>query len=202
HIYVPLSAALLRVKRSVDASEIDRIILAVNEADQVKPTAEVAVGIFARRHFGVNDVEISIPEEKLELQQEARSLMNVVLIVMAAIALLVGGIGIMNIMLATVTERTREIGIRRAVGATQADIGKQFLAEAVGISFVGGLIGIGLGFLLGWLISSWANWASAELSMVGTIVGFVVAVFVGLVFGIYPAWTAAMQDPITALRHE
>jgi macrolide transport system ATP-binding/permease protein len=202
HIYVPLTAALLRVKRSADASEIDRVMLAIKEAGDVKSAAEVSTSILKRRHFGVSDVEVSIPEEKLELQQKTRSLMNYVLAVMAAIALLVGGIGIMNIMLATVTERIREIGIRRAVGATQMDILKQFLAEAVGISFVGGFIGIGLGFLLGYEITGFAGWAKAVFSFQATLVGFGVAVAVGLIFGIYPAWTAAKQDPIEALRYE
>lgn len=203
HIYVPLTAALLRVKRSAGASEIDRVLLAIGEAPQVKPTAEVAESILNRRHFGVGDVEISIPEEKLELQQRTRSLMNYVLAVMATIALFVGGIGIMNIMLATVTERTREIGIRRSVGATQSDILKQFLVEAVGISFVGGFIGIVMGFALGFLITHFAGWARASLfSPQATLLGFGVAVAVGLIFGIYPAWTAAKQDPIAALRHE
>ncbi len=201
-IYVPLTAALLRVKRSPAASEIDRILLAITEGRQVKPTAEVALSILKRRHFDVGDVDISIPEEKLELQQKTRALMNYVLAVMAAIALLVGGIGIMNIMLATVTERTREIGIRRSVGATQHDILKQFLAEAVGISFVGGSIGILLGFGLGYGITWVAEWAQAVFSFQAALLGFGVAVAVGLIFGIYPAWTAAKQDPITALRYE
>jgi putative ABC transport system permease protein len=202
HIYIPLVAALRRVKRDPDASEIDRIILAIKDAQFVKPTAALVAEWVRTNHQGVNDFEVSVPEEKLELQQQARSLMNYVLAVMAAIALLVGGIGIMNIMLATVTERTREIGIRRSVGATEKDILKQFLAEAVGISFVGGFIGIGLGFLLGWQITFWANWAGAVFSIYAMFLGFGVAVSIGLIFGIYPAWIAAKQDPITALRYE
>jgi len=125
-----------------------------------------------------------------------------VLVVMAAIALTVGGIGIMNIMLATVTERTREIGIRRSVGATQRDILKQFLTEAVGISVFGGAIGILLGWLGGKWISGGAKLAESAFSVEAAAVGFIVAVAVGLIFGIYPAWTAARQDPITALRYE
>ncbi|KPJ57603.1 MAG: hypothetical protein AMS16_01275 [Planctomycetes bacterium DG_58] len=202
HIYVPLTAALLRVKRSTGASEIDRILLAVTEGRHVKPTRDVVVKILWRRHFGVNDVDVSIPEEKLEFEQQARDLMNLVLLAMAFIALVVGGIGIMNIMLATVRERTREIGIRRSVGATQMDILKQFLIEAVGISFVGGSIGIILGFALGYGITWAAAWAQAVFSFQAVLAGFIVAVAVGLFFGIYPAWTAAKQDPIQALRYE
>ena len=202
HIYVPLSAALVRVKRAPGAGELDRILLAITEGRQVRPTSEVVTTVLKRRHRDVGDFDISIPEEKLELQQQARKLMNLVLLAMAFIALLVGGIGIMNIMLATVTERTREIGIRRSVGATQMDILKQFLIEAVGISFVGGLIGIILGFGLGYGITRLAGWAQAVYSTKATLTGFVVAVAVGLIFGIYPAWTAAKQDPIGALRYE
>jgi putative ABC transport system permease protein len=202
HIYVPLTAALLRVKSSPGSSELDRVMLAVRDGALVKPAAEVAAGILKRRHFGVVDVDVSIPEEKLQLQQKTRTLMNYVLAAMATIALVVGGIGIMNIMLATVTERIREIGIRRSVGATQVDILKQFLSEAVLISFVGGIIGIVLGYFLGLAITSFAGLASASFSVQAAALGFGVAVLVGLIFGIYPAWTAAKQDPIAALRYE
>ena len=202
HVYVPLSAALVRVKNAAGASELDRIVLGVSDSALVRPVAEVAAAILRRQHYGVDDVEINIPEEKLQLQQQTRTLMNRVLAAMAFIALLVGGIGIMNIMLATVNERIREIGIRRSIGATQSDILKQFLTEAVGISVVGGVIGIGLGFVMGWVIALQANLASAHVSWQATVLGFGVAVAVGLIFGIYPAWTAAKQDPIQALRYE
>ncbi len=201
-IFVPLSAALRRVKSTTGSGELDRVVIAVRESSLVKPSADAAARIIKRRHFGVADVDISIPEEKLQLQQKTRKLMNMVLAAMASIALLVGGIGIMNIMLATVTERIREIGIRRAIGATQRDILKQFLTEAVGISFVGGIVGIGIGFLMGYAIAWMAELASASASWQATVLGFGVAVFVGLAFGIYPAWTAAKQDPIQALRYE
>ena len=201
-IYIPLTAALVRVKTASGTGELDRVVLAVREGALVKPAADAAARIIKRRHFGVADVETSIPEEKLELQQKTRRLMNLVLIAMAFIALLVGGIGIMNIMLATVTERIREIGIRRSVGATQLDILKQFLTEAVGISVTGGLVGILVGFLMGYAIAWVAELSGAHASWQATVLGFGIAVFVGLVFGIYPAWTAAKQDPITALRYE
>jgi macrolide transport system ATP-binding/permease protein len=201
-IFVPLSAALVRVKSASNTGEIDRIVFSVRESSNVKPAAEAAAAVVRRRHAGVNDIEVSIPEEKLQLQQKTRRLMNTVLVIMALIALTVGGIGIMNIMLATVTERIREIGIRRSIGATQNDILKQFLTEAVGISFIGGIVGIVVGFFGGYGIAWMAELSQASVSWQATLLGFGVAVSVGLGFGIYPAWIAAKQDPIEALRYE
>ncbi|HUV38261.1 MAG TPA: ABC transporter permease [Planctomycetota bacterium] len=202
HIYVPLTAALRRVKRSPGASELDRIMLGAREGEQVRTLKTLIEKILRRHHMGVQDFTVFIQEEKLEQQQKTRDVMNVVLAVMAGIALTVGGIGIMNIMLATVTERTREIGIRRAVGATQRDVLKQFLTEAVGISVVGGMVGIFLGWFGGWVITSYADLAESVFSVQAASLGFGVAVSVGLIFGIFPAWTAAKMDPIEALRYE
>jgi len=136
----------------------------------------------------------------LAAEQQARQF-SIILGTIAAISLLVGGIGIMNIMLATVTERTREIGIRRAIGARQADIVRQFLTEAVLISIAGGLIGIVFGVTLSKIIASAAGWSTLVTgSSIG--VAFGVSVFIGLLFGIYPAVQAAKLDPIEAIRYE
>jgi putative ABC transport system permease protein len=137
----------------------------------------------------------------LEQKKQTQAIFNIVMICIAGISLLVGGIGIMNIMLATVLERTREIGIRRAIGARQADILRQFLSEAVLISIAGGLVGIGFGVALSQVIATAAGWATA-VTVSSIAVAFGVSVFIGLLFGIYPAVQAAKLDPIEAIRYE
>jgi putative ABC transport system permease protein len=147
------------------------------------------------------DFEITVPLELLKQAEATKRIFNIVLGSIAAISLLVGGIGIMNIMLASVTERTREIGIRRALGATQTDIVLQFLAEALILSLGGGVIGIGLGIGIPWIVTHFA-----ELKTIVTpeslVLAFAISVATGLVFGIYPATRAASMSPIEALRHE
>jgi putative ABC transport system permease protein len=169
-------------------------------------------------HPDMNDVELIVPWELLENAKKTALVWNIVLISIAAISLLVGGIGIMNIMLASVTERTREIGIRRALGATRRHIIWQFLVETGTLSAVGGLLGIavgvglsiGVGQFLPWLLSLpfMRSFVSAKLNLEtqitwwSIIVSFMVAAMVGLAFGIYPAMVASRQDPIVALRHD
>jgi putative ABC transport system permease protein len=142
-----------------------------------------------------------VPADLLEQRRRTQFIFSVVMICIAGISLLVGGIGIMNIMLATVLERTREIGIRRAIGARQADIVRQFLTEAIMISIVGGLIGIAFGFTLSKIIAAAAGW-STVVTWGSIAVAFGVSVGIGLVFGIYPAVQAAKLDPIEAIRYE
>jgi putative ABC transport system permease protein len=124
-----------------------------------------------------------------------------VMVAIASISLLVGGIGIMNIMLASILERTREIGVRRAVGARQSDIIRQFVVEAMLISFVGGTFGIGFGFVMSRLIAWLAGW-STIVTLSSILLAFIVSITVGLVFGIYPAVQAARLDPVEAIRWE
>lgn len=154
-----------------------------------------------RRHRDVVDYEVEVPELLLQQEQKTQDTFNMVLAAIAAISLLVGGIGIMNIMLASVLERIQEIGVRRALGARQSDIVQQFLLEAVMISLFGGMIGVLLGVLAARIIA-----ASADIPTIiapwSVLVSFAVAAAVGLIFGIFPARRAALQDPITALRRE
>src|SRR5207253_5193198 len=152
-------------------------------------------------HKDAGDFTVLVPAGLLKQKQATNQIFAFVMICIAGISLLVGGIGIMNIMLATVLERTREIGIRRAIGARQGDIVRQFLTEAVLISIVGGLIGIAFGVTLSKLIASAAGW-STLVTTSSIAVAFGVSVFIGLLFGIYPAVQAAKLDPIEAIRYE
>jgi putative ABC transport system permease protein len=154
-----------------------------------------------RRHYGVTDFEITVPEVLLKQQQRTKDIFNIVLGVIAGISLLVGGIGIMNIMLASVLERIKEIGIRLSMGATKVDIVQQFLYEAVLISVSGGVIGIILGISLSFIIAQVAE-IKTIVSLWSVILSFGVAGITGLVFGITPAKRAAQLDPIQSLRHE
>ena len=170
------------------------------------------------RHEDFSDVQIIVPWELLEEAKKTALVWNIVLISIAAISLLVGGIGIMNIMLASVTERTREIGIRRALGATRRHIVAQFLVETGSLTAVGGLLGIGLGLTVSigighavpWLLSlplfrgrfDDINVIETQITSWSILLSFAVASAVGLIFGIYPAVMASRQDPIVALRHD
>ena len=154
-----------------------------------------------RSHQGVEDFEIVVPAELLAQAQSTQRVFNIVMGSIAAISLLVGGIGIMNVMLTTVTERTKEIGIRRAVGATQRTILTQFLIETVLVSTSGGCLGIVLGSVMAKGINLFAGWQTV-ISLSGTLLAFGISVLVGVLFGLYPAQRAARMDPIAALRFE
>jgi putative ABC transport system permease protein len=182
-------------------NQLDRIIVRVREASLVPPVAEVMQRLLARRHNQVVDFEIVIPELLLAQERRTRTIFNIVLGAIASISLIVGGIGIMNIMLASVLERIREIGVRRAVGATQRDILAQFLSEAVLISVAGGIAGIVLGLALSLGIERIAD-IRTIVSPLSVIVAFGVSFAVGVAFGIMPAWRAAQQDPVLSLRYE
>jgi putative ABC transport system permease protein len=149
----------------------------------------------------MQDFTVTIPAALLAQQQRTQTIFTYVMVAIAAISLLVGGIGIMNIVLATVLERTREIGIRRSVGARRFDIVRQFLTESVLISAGGGVMGVGFGFFLAWLISRAAEWKTIVTS-VSVLVAFGVSVAVGVLFGVYPAVKASRINPIEALRYE
>jgi len=154
-----------------------------------------------RRHAGNEDFEIKVPEALLKQEQRTKDIFNIVLGAIASISLIVGGIGIMNIMLASVMERTKEIGIRRAIGATRADVLGQFLFEAIFLSIVGGIIGIVLGYLLTVGITLYAEWKTV-VSVPAVLISFTVSALVGIAFGYYPARKAAYQNPIESLRYE
>lgn len=181
-------------------SPITEMIVQVESDNATIPTASVIRSVLNRQHRGIRDYEIIIPAELLRQSQQTQRIFNIVMAAIASISLLVGGIGIMNIMLATVTQRTREIGVRRCVGATRWDIIRQFMLEALVITCLGGLIGIGLGIGGAQAISVFAKW-STVVSVQAVIVSFSVSGLVGIVFGLYPAVRAASVDPIEALRY-
>ena len=185
----------------VNYHQLDRLVVQVDETPYLAPTAEILSRLLQRRHFDVVDYEIEIPELLLKQQQRTNDIFNYVLFAIASISLLVGGIGIMNIMLASVLERIKEIGLRLSVGAKKTDIIQQFLFEAIMISVSGGLLGIFIGVMLAYFISSVAE-IPTVISIASIILSFGVAATVGLVFGIAPAQKAATQDPITSLRYE
>ena len=178
-----------------------QVILQVANEMNLESAATVARNLLAREHPGGHDYKVTIPQELLEQQRLQRRLWNIVFLAVSLISLVVGGIGIMNIMLSTVTERTREIGIRRALGAKRMDIIVQFLVESVTLAAVGGLIGIPVGLAIPWVVSKFFGLTTIVTPWAMTL-PLLVAVIVGLVSGLYPASRAARLDPITALRHE
>ncbi|WP_194976891.1 ABC transporter permease [Aquiflexum lacus] len=218
-VYVPIQSMLIRFKNrdlvtgysimnedsetslSQNYHQIDKIVVQVEESESLNPTAEVIAKLLERRHNRVVDFEITIPELLLKQQQRTQNIFNLVLGAIAGISLLVGGIGIMNIMLASVMERIKEIGLRLSLGAKKSDIVNQFLFEAVMISVSGGIIGVALGIFLAYLVSNLGDFPTI-VTLPSIILSFGVAATVGLVFGIAPARKAASQDPITSLRYE
>ena len=188
-------------KKPKNYHQLDRLVARVSESRFVPSVSEVLTRMLQRRHNGVVDYQVTIPEELLRQEQRTRQIFNVVLGAIASISLLVGGIGIMNIMLASVLERTKEIGIRRSLGATQKDIVLQFLSEAVAISVTGGCVGVLVGAGLSLGIERFAGILSI-MTVGSVILSFVISITVGVLFGILPAKRAADQDPIVALRYE
>ena len=188
-------------EESKNYHQLDRLVVQVAETNMLTPVAEIISRLLERRHYNVVDYQITIPELLLKQQQRTNQIFNFVLGAIAGISLLVGGIGIMNIMLASVLERIKEIGLRLALGAKKRDIVTQFVFEAVMISVSGGLIGIFLGVVLAILISNFAK-IPTIITFTSILLSFGVAATVGLIFGITPAKRAAGQDPITSLRYE
>jgi putative ABC transport system permease protein len=188
-------------KKKKNYHQLDRLVVQVAASEEVKATTDVLLRMLSRRHNEVVDFQISIPEQLLKQQQRTKDIFNLVLGAIAGISLLVGGIGIMNIMLASVLERTREIGTRRALGAQKSDIIMQFMFEAVLISLGGGVIGVVLGVLMAVLIGSFTD-IQTIVSPFSVFLSFGVSATVGLIFGITPARRAAEQNPIESLRYE
>ena len=187
--------------KPVNYHQLDRVVVQVAETEQLNATADVISRMLERRHFGKVDYEITIPELLLKQQQRTKRIFNIVLGAIAGISLLVGGIGIMNIMLASVLERIKEIGLRLSVGAKKEDIILQFLFEAIMISVTGGIIGVVLGISMAIIISRIAE-IPTIITVSSVLISFGVAAAVGLIFGIAPARKAANQNPITSLRYE
>ncbi len=180
--------------------EISQLTVAVDQMENVKETAAIIQGLLDQYHTQ-KDTAVTVPLDLLEKAEETQRLFTIVLGAIASISLLVGGIGIMNIMLATVTERTREIGIRRALGAKRRDIMAQFLTETVFLSGIGGLLGVALGVGLSYGVTHFFGFHTI-IQPWSPLLAFGVSVGVGLIFGLYPARRAARMDPIEALRHE
>ena len=181
--------------------QLDKVVVKVKDAAKMESSATLIRKLLLRRHNNQQDFEIKVPELLIKQQQNTQETLNFILAVIAGISLLVGGIGIMNIMLASVLERIKEIGLRRSIGATEKDIVYQFLLEAVCISLAGGVIGVILGVGGAKIIARYANIAT-DISFSSIVVSFVIAVGIGIIFGIMPAKKAAKMDPITALRTE
>jgi len=223
NVYAPLETVLLRfndrsiiTKKSLkgrrrrsssgggtqqNRNQLDKIVVQVAETAQLKSTASILNKMLSRRHSGAKDYQITVPELLLKQEQKTRSIFNLVLGAIASISLIVGGIGIMNIMLASVMERIREIGVRRAIGATQKDIIFQFLSEAILISVSGGIVGIILGVSIAQLITRFTE-IPTIISSFSIVISFGVSAGIGVIFGYMPAKKAAIQDPVTSLRHE
>lgn len=181
--------------------QLDRIVVQVSESEQLTSSTEVLSRMMLRRHLGVKDFEITVPELLLKQQQRTKDIFNIVLGAIASISLIVGGIGIMNIMFATVMERIKEIGTRMAIGAKKKDIVVQFLSEAILISVTGGFIGVFLGIFLAGVIEQVAG-IQTIVSAFAVIIAFGVSAAVGVIFGYTPAKRASEKDPIESLRYE
>jgi len=185
----------------VAKNQVDKIVVQVKQTSQINPTTDLLKRMLLRRHQRLEDFEIKVPELLLKQEQRTKDIFNIVLGCIAGISLLVGGIGIMNIMLASVMERIKEIGIRRAIGATKRDIVLQFLMEATLLSITGGLVGIVLGIVFSKLIMQFTTILTI-ISPISIIISFGVSASVGIIFGYMPAKQASVADPVESLRHE
>lgn len=200
-VYIPITTSFGVFSLAGESSGIEEIAIRVTRSQDLYPAADEIKKLLAEQHRGIEDFQMIIPEELLAQAQKTQRIFSIIMGSIAGISLLVGGIGIMNIMLANISERTREIGIRRAIGATQGDISAQFLIETVLVCLTGGIIGIFIGSGMAMVITLYAGWETA-FSLSSILLAFGAAGTVGLLFGIFPARRAAQLDPIKALRFE
>jgi len=200
-IYVPLATAQRKFEHDPLDAPLAEITIRIDDDHSPREVAAVVAGLLDRLHGGANDYEIVVPEALLEQSRQTQRLFDMVMGCIAGISLLVGGIGIMNIMLASVLEQTRAIGIRRAVGARRRDIRFQFLLTAFALSLLGGTAGIVMGIAIADVVAAWADWPTVVTSS-SIALSTGVSLAVGLASGLYPAIRAARLEPIEALRHE
>jgi putative ABC transport system permease protein len=201
-VFIPFDTFQYRFSSSSYLKDdLDGIDIALQPGADSMKAAKVVTAILNSTHHDTQDFDVVIPADLLAQQQRTQTIFTYVMVAIAAISLLVGGIGIMNIVLATVLERTHEIGVRRAAGARRSDIVRQFLTESVLISVGGGVVGIGFGLCLSWLIARTAGW-NTIVTTSSVLIAFGVSAAVGMIFGIYPARKASRIDPIEALRYE
>jgi len=202
-IFIPLNSFQYRFwdRSGGLRDELDGVELQLKTGADSIEVAKIVTAVLSSTHHETQDFTVTIPAALLAQQQRTQQIFTYVMVAIAAISLLVGGIGIMNIVLATVLERTREIGIRRSVGARRLDILRQFLTESVMISVGGGVLGVAFGYFLAWFIARTAEWTTIVTTL-SVAVAFGVSVAVGVLFGAYPAMKAARIDPIDALRYE
>lgn len=200
-IFVPLSVSINKFASDILASELDSIKLNIAKGTDPVVAAKAIASLLDLRHGGLDDYSLIIPAALLEQQKQTQQIFNIVMACVAGISLLVGGIGIMNIMLANVMERTKEIGLLRAVGATQNDIRQQFIAESFTISVVGGLLGIFFGLVLSEIIGFYSGWA-VSWSLMAIVLSLSICMVVGVGFGVFPAIKASKLNPIDALHSD
>ncbi len=198
-IFIPISTALKRLKIPDLESQLDTIRVKIDDSTAPQVAAMAINKLLKRRHGNSDDFEIIVPASLLNQQNKTQQIFTIVMSSIAGISLLVGGIGIMNIMLATILERTKEIGLLRALGATKADIKNQFLVESATIAALGAVLGIIMGIILSMTIQSFANWP-VKYSLFSIVLAVAVCLLTGIGFGYYPAKKAAQLDPITALQ--
>ena len=186
--------------KSEITDQIEKIVIGIKTTENMSESVDILYRMLYRRHNEVEDFEIVVPEQILQQKKQTDDIFNILLGVIAAISLLVGGIGIMNIMLASVLERIKEIGLRMSIGAKKKDIKEQFVYEAGLISLIGGIIGIILGIFLSYL-AEWITGTPTIISLWSVFISFFVSGFIGVIFGYIPAKKAAEQDPVNSLRH-
>ena len=200
-IYIPITTAIRKFDTEAVENELNEIVVQIHPDAVINEQASTINNLMSVMHRYVDDYAIVIPEDLLEQRQRTQGIFNIVMGAIASISLLVGGIGIMNIMLASVLERTNEIGLRRAIGAKKMDIRMQFMAEAVAISLAGGIIGVALGWGISRAVAIFSGW-STIITTISIVLSFGVSSVIGLIFGIYPAVQASNLDPIECLRYE
>ena len=200
-IYLPLQTLLSKFEPDPVENQLDEIIVHIASGADIRKPAILVSGLMARMHQMMDDFSLVVPEKLLQQSRETQRIFKIVMGAIASISLIVGGIGIMNIMLASVLERTNEIGLRRSVGARRRDIGRQFMLEALTISVSGAFAGILLGYAISYVVSLYSGWPTV-MTPLSVVLGVGVSLTVGLISGVYPARKAALVSPIEALRYE